>query len=137
MAGETIDERIRRGMVTGYNAGLGTRLVSWGDGQARLELEVVPAIQNVNGALHGGAIATLVDHAGTIAILAADREGRAGVSTDLNVTFLAAAPGGSTVTADAQVLKIGRTLAFVTVDVRRAGDGALVAQGRMTKFQGG
>jgi acyl-coenzyme A thioesterase 13 len=38
------------------------------------------------------------------------------------------------VLAEAAVLKSGRTLAFVQVDVRRESDGVLVAQGRMTKF---
>ena len=89
MTAVDIAERVARGNAHGYNAGLAARIVSYGEGQARLELEVTAAVQNVNGSLHGGAIATLVDHAGTVAILSADREGRAGVSTDLNVTFLA------------------------------------------------
>ena len=65
-----------------------------------------------------------------------DRENRPGVTSDLNVSYFAPAPGGSTVVADAAVLKIGKTLAFVSVDIRRKTDGVLVAQGRMTKFQG-
>jgi acyl-coenzyme A thioesterase 13 len=131
-----IDERIQRGTGTGYNTSLGARVVSYGEGQARLEMEVTPDVQNVNGTLHGGAIATLVDRAGTVAIITADRQGRPGVSTDLNVSFLASAPAGATVVAEARVLKIGKTLAFVEVDVRRVADGVLVAQGRMTKYQG-
>ena len=81
-------------------------------------------------------MATLVDDAGTLAIVTADRDNRPGVTTDLNVSYFAPAPGGSTVVAEAAVLKIGKTLAFVTVDIRRKTDGVLVAQGRMTKFQG-
>ncbi len=120
----------------GFVETCGFRLVSAADGQARVELDVTPAVVNVSGVLHGGALATLVDYAGTAAIKTADRQGRAGVSTDLNVSFFAPAPGGATVVADAQVLKIGKNLAFVTVDVRLP-DGTLVGQGRMTKFQGG
>ena len=132
-----VDARIRAGQAQGYAAALGARVVSYGGGAARLELDVGPGNVNVGGTLHGGAIATLVDQAGTVAIISADRDGRPGVSTDLNVSFFAPAPAGSTVIAEAKVLKIGKTLAFVTVDVTRAGDGALVAQGRMTKYQGG
>jgi acyl-coenzyme A thioesterase 13 len=121
----------------GFDATCGFRLLRSGEGKATVELDVVPAVQNVKGSLHGGAIATLVDYAGTSAIASADAQGRRGVSTDLNVSFFAAAPAGSTVVATAEVLKIGKTLAFVTVDVRRKDDGALVAQGRMTKFQAG
>src|SRR5262245_52139327 len=125
-----VAERIARVAQAGLNRTLGLRIVDWGDGRARVELEVAPPVENPNGMLHGGAIASLIDHAGTIAILSADRDGRPGVSTDLNDTFLAPGPHGDTVVADAQVLKCGKTLAFVTVDVRRKTDGVLVAQGR-------
>lgn len=119
---------------TGFAGTCGLRTVSAGDGRATVEMAVTPAVQNPKGTLHGGAIATLVDHAGTVAIITADREGRPGVTTDLNVTYLLPGPAGETVVAEATVLRCGRTMAYVTVDVRRR-DGQLVAQGRMTKFQ--
>lgn len=112
------------------------RHVSSGGGKAVVELEVAHAVANPFGNLHGGAIATIVDHAGTIAIATADRQGRPGVTTDLNVSYFVGAPIGTTVVAEAEVLKIGKTLAYVTVDVRRKDDRVLLAQGRMTKFQG-
>lgn len=133
---EALAERIRQATGKGFGATCGFRPVSFGDGKATVELDVAPSVQNMGGFLHGGAIATLVDDAGTLAIVTADRENRPGVTTDLNVSYFSPAPGGSTVTADATVLKIGKTLAFVTVDVHRKTDGVLVAQGRMTKFQG-
>ncbi len=101
-----------------------------------VRLEVSEAVQNLGGALHGGAIATLVDDAGTCAIISKDRDHRPGVTTDLNVSYFAPGPGGSVVIAEATVLKAGKTLAFVSVDIRREADGVLVAQGRMTKFMG-
>ena len=115
----------------------GFEQVSAGEGKARVRLVVSENLANVHGSLHGGAIATLVDHAGTLAIMSADRQGRPGVTTDLNVSYFVGAPIGVAVVADALVLKIGKTLAFVTVDVKREADGGLLAQGRMTKFQGG
>ena len=114
----------------------GIELLEVGDGRARARLPVTPAVQNLGGALHGGAICTLVDDVGSIAIMSADRDMRPGVSTDLNVSFLAPGKGGGAVIALATALKVGRTLAFVTVDVRREDDGVLVAQGRMTKHLG-
>lgn len=105
-------------------------------GRARARLLVGEAVQNPMGALHGGAVATLVDDVGTLAVISADRDGRPGVSTDLNVSYLSPALAGSTVIIEAQALKSGRTLAFVTVDIRREKDNVLVAQGRMTKFMG-
>lgn len=105
-------------------------------GRARLRLRVTESVRNLFGNLHGGAIATLIDDAGTMAILSGDREHRPGVSVDLNVSYLSSAPLGSTVVADAMVLKTGRTLAFVEVNIRRESDGVLVATGRMTKHLG-
>ncbi len=119
----------------GFHTGCGFRVDDINDGKVQVSMDVTPEVQNANGTLHGGAIATLVDHAGTIAIMIADRNGRPGVTTDLNVSYLAAGLGGSTVIAKAQALKIGAFMAYVTVDVRRT-DGTLIAQGRMTKFQG-
>lgn len=114
----------------------GMKLVEVGGGHAVVRLEVTEKVQNMGGSLHGGAIATLVDDAGTAAIISKDRDHRPGVTTDLNVSYFSPAPGGTFVLAEAKVLKIGKTLAFVTVDIRREHDQVLVAQGRMTKFQG-
>jgi acyl-coenzyme A thioesterase 13 len=114
----------------------GLALIDAGGGRARMHLPVGEAVANIAGTLHGGAIATLVDNAGTVAIISADERSRPGVTTDLNVSYFAAASDGSAVIAEATVLKVGRTLAFVSVDVRREADGVLVAQGRMTKHLG-
>ena len=131
-----IEERMKQmAAFEGFEKTCGFRPVSWGDGEAVVELTVAPPVQNPNRMLHGGAIAALVDHAGTLAIMTADREARPGVTTDLNVTYLSPGPGGEVVRAEAKVLKAGKTLAYVTVDVRRKSDGVLVAQGRMTKYQ--
>jgi acyl-coenzyme A thioesterase 13 len=104
------------------------------DGRARVRLPVGEGVKNAGGKMHGGALATLVDVVGTLAIMSRDRDSRPGVSTDLNVSFFA--PGEGVVLAEGQVLKHGRTLSFVSVDVRREADGVLVAQGRMTKALG-
>jgi acyl-coenzyme A thioesterase 13 len=137
MSRETLAERLARLESTNtLNHTCGFRIVSYGDGKARAELDCTLAVQNLNGVLHGGATAALVDHVGTVAIMSADRDSRPGVTTDLNVTYLAPAPTGGTVYADATVLKIGKIMAYVTVDVRRANDHVLIAQGRMSKYQG-
>jgi acyl-coenzyme A thioesterase 13 len=109
-------------------------LVDAGGGRARARLPVSLGVQNLGGSLHGGAVATLVDVVGTVAIMSADAQGRPGVTTDLNVSYFAAGKG--VVVAEAVVLKAGRTLAFVAVDVKREDDGVLIAQGRMTKHLG-
>ena len=137
MARETLEERLARLQSTDtLNHSLGFRLVSYGQGKARGEMDCTTSVQNLNGMLHGGATAALIDHVGTVAIMSADRDSRPGVTTDLNVTYLAPAATGGKVYADATVLKIGKIMAYVSVDVRRAEDDVLVAQGRMSKYQG-
>src|SRR5687767_7981375 len=95
---DKLKERLGGFRKSGLDRSLaGKELLSLEGGKARARLPVGEAVQNPNGALHGGAVATLVDVVGTLAIMSADREHRPGVSTDLNVSWLSPAPGGSTV----------------------------------------
>jgi acyl-coenzyme A thioesterase 13 len=135
-----MDENVRarlQAFITrgGFDQSLvGLEVIDAEGGRAKLRIVVELPVQNLNGTLHGGAIATLVDDAGTLAIMTADKDGRPGVTTDLNVSYLSAGRAGEAVLVEATVLKSGRTLAYVNVDLRRERDGALIAQGRMTKF---
>jgi acyl-coenzyme A thioesterase 13 len=101
------------------------------------DLEVTEGLQNAYGSLHGGATCTIVDVAGTMALLSVDPT-RAGVSVDLNVTFLAAAKAGERITVEARVLRSGKRLGFTEVEIFKAGAApgdarVLVATGRHTK----
>jgi acyl-coenzyme A thioesterase 13 len=90
---------------------------------------------NGYGKLHGGIICTMVDTIGTYALLASQtiEELEPGVSTDMNVSFLNGADNGKELLVDARVLKKGRTLAFVQVDIIDKESKKLIAQGRHTK----
>lgn len=105
-------------------------------GQVVVRVEVTENLLNFGKTLHGGAAATLVDVVGSIAIITADRDGRFGVSTDLNVTWLAPAHLGEWIQVEACVLKSGRTMSYVAVEIRRESDDVLCVQGRMTKHLG-
>jgi acyl-coenzyme A thioesterase 13 len=131
------DPRAQLFASCGFDKSLkGLTLVSVEGDVAVAKIEVCEDVSNMLGTLHGGAIATLVDDVGTVAVMSADRDGRPGVTTDLNVSYFRAAQHGMTVTIEGRCLKAGRTLAFVQVDLKDA-DGKLLAQGRMTKFMGG
>ena len=135
-----MDEGVRQRLqafleMGGFDKSLaGLQIISAESGRARLRIVVEKPVQNLGGNLHGGAIATLVDDAGTIAIMTADKDGRPGVTTDLNVSYFSAGRAGEAVLIDAEVLKVGRTMAYVSVDLLREKDGVKIAQGRMTKF---
>jgi acyl-coenzyme A thioesterase 13 len=101
-------------------------------GEAECELTVDARHENSYGTLHGGAISSLIDIVGTMALLAKDHR-RGGVSVDLNVNFLKAAKTGERVLVRGRVLKLGKTLGFTQVDVLAADGVTLLACGRHTK----
>ena len=80
----------------------------------------------------GGAISTIVDVLGTMALLSNDSS-RAGVSIEMNQTFVGAAKLGSTLTLTGTLLKSGRSMGFTQVTIVDAESGALLASGRHTK----
>ena len=57
---------------------------------------------------------------------------RAGVSVELNVSFVSAAPAGSQIHVRGEVLKAGKKLGFTAVEIRSE-EGKLIATGRHTK----
>ena len=114
----------------------GLEPVSVEPGHLVVRREVTDELLNFGRTLHGGAAATLIDVVGSLALITGDRQGRFSVSTDLNVTWLAPAARGEWIEIDAKVLKIGKTMGYVTVDIRRESDGVLAVQGRMSKHLG-
>ena len=88
-------------------------------------------------AVHGGAISTIVDIMGTLALLTID-PGRAGVSVEMNQSFIHAAKIGDRLLLTGRTLRYGRSLAFTEVTIQKDGadDGSLimVATGRHTKM---
>jgi uncharacterized protein (TIGR00369 family) len=103
-----------------------------GPGVATVGIAMSPQVTNRNGVIHGGAIMSLIDAAGGGAartMVPAGEPLPAFPTTDLNVSFLNPAKGG--VTATGRVVRNGRTLVFVQVEVHDE-DGTLVALGRVT-----
>jgi acyl-coenzyme A thioesterase 13 len=103
-----------------------------GDGIVTCSLPVDRHLQNAYTTLHGGAICTIVDVVGTLALLSIDAS-RPGVSVDLNVNFISAAKAGEDVVIEGIVLKSGRRLGFSQVEIRHRDSGKLIASGRHTK----
>ena len=82
--------------------------------------------------VHGGAIATLIDSAASCAGWATPTppENMRGTTVALNVSYLAAADQ-TDLRAEAKVLRRGKMLSFIDVDVTN-GEGKLVAKGSAT-----
>ena len=98
----------------------------------RLAMPFREELVTVGDVVHGGAISALIDTAATAAAWSGleSAEGARGTTVSLTVSFLAAARGED-LTADAHVVKRGRSICFCEVDVTSA-DGRAVAKGLVT-----
>src|SRR5262249_33492193 len=101
-----------------YHATLGIRIVEHAPDRVRLRIPYKDENSNPGRALHGGVYASAVDVAGVAAAAAgiAAPDGLERRTLDLSVDYLAAAIGEDIV-ADARVLRRGKELAYVEVDV--------------------
>ncbi|XP_042241895.1 acyl-coenzyme A thioesterase 13-like [Homarus americanus] len=111
------------------------RVVSGGNGKCIAEMTVEKEHTNRGGTLHGGLTATLVDIVSTMALMTT-KQAVPGVSVDINVSYLSAAKTGDEILINAEALKVGRTLAFLNVDITNKDSGAPVARGSHTKYIG-
>lgn len=106
---------------------VGLELLSLEDGHAELALPFRDEVVTIGQVVHGGAIATLIDTAAMAAAWAGAQvpDELRGATVTLSVNYLAPADGQD-VTASARVVRRGRRLVNVQVDVHAA-DGTHVA----------
>src|SRR5271156_1819700 len=113
---------------------MGFKLVKATRGRVLLQIKVDARHLQVHGVVHGGVLAALADTAGGLASYMACPLGTRVATVEMKINYLEGVERG-TVTADAQVVRIGRHLAGVDCDVtddtRR-----LVAKALMTFFVG-
>ncbi|GAU36742.1 hypothetical protein TSUD_318410 [Trifolium subterraneum] len=112
----------------------GLRLHLIQPGRVLFSMNIPPRLLNSGNYLHGGAITTLVDLIGAVAIPAAGFPWDSGVSLEINVSCLDAAYAHEEIEIDARVLRVGKTIATVSVEFRKKKTGQIFAQGRHTKY---
>jgi uncharacterized protein (TIGR00369 family) len=115
-----------------YVAHLGMQLTAMQPGEATLTLPFAEPLVTIGTVVHGGAIASLIDTAATVAAWSdaeAPRNMR-GATVSLTVTYLAPAEK-TDLHATARVLRRGRSLVYLDVDVHSA-SGTAVAKGLVT-----
>jgi uncharacterized protein (TIGR00369 family) len=98
-------------------------------GECAFRLVRDPAYDGIFESLHGGILMTLADSAAAFAILTLTDPSEGVTTTEMNIRFFA--PVLDAVTAHARVLKLGRTLAPVLVDLTDD-QGKLVAHAGVT-----
>jgi uncharacterized protein (TIGR00369 family) len=88
---------------------------------------------NLNGVVHGGVYATILDTAMGAAVVSLLTEGETTATTSLYIEFLRAAREGETLTARGEVLRRGRHIAFAEGNLLGA-DGQRFSQAHGTWY---
>lgn len=93
---------------------------------------------NIYGLLHGGFTSTLVDAVSTYALLTHEKnnEHKPGVSLNLNITFMKPALSGELITINARTIRVGRTEAFISIDITKNEGKDIIVNGSHIKFIG-
>jgi uncharacterized protein (TIGR00369 family) len=113
---------------------LGLELGAVERGAVTLHLDVRDELRQVRGLLHGGVTASLIDTAAAFAIITTLAEAESTATVDLTIHYMRPLLSGR-LTAHARVLRAGRRLLTVTVDVRdEAGNLAATALTTYTKL---
>ncbi|MCJ1257279.1 hypothetical protein MMC24_005104 [Lignoscripta atroalba] len=112
-------------------------IVSATKGVIVARLRVQPVHLNSKGTLHGTVSACLIDWAGGLAIASTGMD-NTGLSTDIHTTFVSTAKHGDWLEIEGRATKVGGSLAFTTIEIRKAGEGAnqgpVVSTGTHTKY---
>lgn len=105
-------------------------------GSITARLPVKPAHLNSKGTLHGTVSTCIVDWAGGLAIASTGME-KTGVSTDIHTSFVSTAREGDELEISARASKVGGTLAFTLVEIKKLGEdgtSTIVSTGSHTKY---
>lgn len=114
-----------------YHRYLGLDIQHAEAGRSRVVLQVHAQNQNMLNVLHGGVICSVLDVAAYAALISVLAPDQAGVTHDIHVSMLRPATSGTTVVFEGEVVRSGKSLAFV--DARATIDGQLIASARITK----
>lgn len=108
---------------------LGFRDGEFGEGYCRATVPYDRKYDGVFESFHGGLLMTIADSVACFAVMTLTGPDEPMTTTDMNIRFLAACR--SDVTAEARVIKLGRTLCPLTVDLFDAA-GVKVAVAQVT-----
>ena len=98
------------------------------EGDIEVEFEVREDMLNPMGAIHGGAIAAIIDEILGFQLFLKSAEDAAYVSMTMNIDFLRAAKAGDVITAIPKIIRIGKRTANVACVINNA-DGKIIARG--------
>ena len=103
-------QRVRYAKLLGIELDEATR------GAVTMHMDAREDLRQVSDVLHGGSIASLVDTAAAFAVITMLEPNQSATTSDLTIHYLRPVSSGS-VAAEARVLRSGRRLLVVTVNV--------------------
>jgi 1,4-dihydroxy-2-naphthoyl-CoA hydrolase len=118
-----------------FGTHLGVEILEVASDRVTMRMPWRPELRRGGGIFHGGAIMALADHVAGSVFNTDPRvaaSGSTGLTTDFNVSFLRPAEPGEALTATGWVLKRGKTVTFMQVDIGAETSGHVVAICRMT-----
>ncbi|KAG8157748.1 hypothetical protein KVR01_012410 [Diaporthe batatas] len=93
---------------------------------------------NSLGGIHGTTSAAIVDFTAGMAIVAKSGGHKTGVSTDIHISYVASAKVGDTVEVECWLNKLGRNLAYTSMEIRKVvkpgEDKKVLVTGSHTKY---
>ncbi|SCV72423.1 BQ2448_3960 [Microbotryum intermedium] len=101
-----------------------------------VELKVEDGMCNLSGNAHGGFLAWLIDHCSSLSLIALAGHGRwatSGVSTNLNINYISAAPSGTALKVVTRVLQQTKTSSLLETRIEHGETGRLIAFGTHVK----
>lgn len=120
--------------VRGFFPGtLGIRIVSATPNKVVAELDVTRPLCTVPGVLHGGAMMALADTLGAVGTVMNLPEGAGTTTIESKTNFFGPGREGTTITAEATPLHLGKQTHVWQTNVRSA-EGKLLAQVTQTQF---
>jgi acyl-CoA thioesterase len=132
--GREVDDNVRHAREWAesapFYATLGIVVEEVSPGRARLRLRVDGRHLNADGIVHGGVLPALADAAMGSAARTLHGSAAQMLTVESNMRYLRAVEGGAVV-AEARVVKSGRRVAFIEVDMTD-GDGEPLARGGAT-----
>lgn len=102
--------------------------VSWGEGEARLEMEVRPDMTNGEGWLQGGIYTAFADEAMALAIYTLLNPDEMIATVSCTTGFLKGVRAGERIIAEARVIRKGRQIIFTEASVMKAEDSTGLAR---------
>jgi 1,4-dihydroxy-2-naphthoyl-CoA hydrolase len=128
---------LKEGSAGGVHMGsfLGIEVIEVAPGRVTMRMPWKRELRRGGRIFHGGAIMALADHVAGCLFHTDPRvaaAGSTGLTTDFSASFLRAAPPGEGVLATGTILRRGRNVTFMQIDVRGESSGLTLATCRTT-----